>query len=451
VQTEVINTIGYRSDILMTLFSLAAILSYWRYSLEGKKGKWLLLCGGSYFLALFSKETALVLPILIFMLERFFIAAPERRNIPHILRDKIHSILTLTTITTFYIYVYFVLMPNLVYLQQAPQAYTGFAKFIVALKVFSMYFMALVVPSTVSILPPLYAPPVYPLEWWHIAMPLALILGSIVLARQFIRRDKVVSFGILWFFIAYLPVSGIVPLLNPLAYRFLYLPSIGFFLVAAVGINVICQRILLSKASPNMLFLLKGALLGLCVALTLSINGFYKNDIVACREMIRRYPESSRPYWILGLEYYRLGRYSEAVEFLQKHLIMPTNNPFISDDKEKFLTYHLLGIASQDPDVAIDYLNKARAIYPGLVQINLDLAKNYLAKKDYAKALAYAENAVERDPNLTQAYVYAVHIYSEMGNWDSAHAVLKQAVKMFGETPQLKAVKEHLNQKEQMP
>jgi tetratricopeptide (TPR) repeat protein len=451
VQTEAINTIGYRSDILMALFSLAAILAYWRYSADGKKGKWLLLCAGSYVLAVFSKETAVVVPVLILILERFFIAPDQRRTIFKILHDNIKIFVTFSTITAFYIYVYFVLMPNPVYLQSAPQSQTGFAQLIVALKIFSTYLGALILPTAVSILPPLYGPAVYPLEWWHIALPSAVIIGSIVFALRFTSRDKIVAFGILWFFLAYLPVCGIVPLLNPLAYRFLYLPSIGFFLIAAVGINMLCQRIMQAKISPNMPLLVKGAVIGLCVALTVSTNSFYKNDIVTCREMIRRYPDCSRPYWILGLEYYRLARYSEAVEFLQKHLTTPTNNPFISDDKEKFLTYHLLGIASQDPDVAIDYLQKARAIYPGLVQVNLDLAKSYLAKKNYAAALALAQDAVERDSKLSLAYVFIVHIHTETGNWAQAHRVLDQAVIKFGETPQLKAVKEHLNQKENTP
>lgn len=453
IQTEAVNTTGYRSDILMALFSLASILAYWRYSLGAlrEKGKWLWLCGGSYFLALFSKETALALPVLIVILERFFIAPPDRRKLMAIIKDKINIFAVLSVVTVFYLYVYFVLMPNPVYLQDAPRSQVGFAKFIVALKVFSTYFTAILLPSAVSILPPLYAPPVYPLEWWHIAFPFSVLLASAVLAWQFRHRAKIVTFGILWFFMAYLPVSGIVPLLNPLAYRFLYLPSLGLFLIAAIGINILCDKILKAKASPNMPLLLKGAIIGLCVALTVSTNSFYKNDIVVCKEMIRRYPDCSRPYWILGLEYYRLGRFSEATQFLQKHLITPTNNPFISDDKEKFLTYHLLGIASQDPDAAIGYLNKARAIYPGFVQLNLDLAKSYIAKKDYATALALAQNAVERDPKSMYARVFVVHIQSETGDYQAAHQVLEQAVKAFGETPELKAVKEHLNKKEQTP
>jgi hypothetical protein len=49
------------------------------------------------------------------------------------------------------------------------------------------------------------------------------------------------------------------------------------------------------------------------------------------------------------------------------------------------------------------------------------------------------------------ARVFVVHIQSETGNYQAAHQVLEQAVKAFGETPELKAVKEHLNKKEQTP
>lgn len=445
LQSEVVNASGYRSDILMTIFYLAALLGYIRYSVQ-KSPAWIIVTAGAYVLALFSKETALTFPVVVFLFDHFFLTTQNRRMILH---EKKGLYLILAGLSIFYLYVYFILVPNTFYLQAAPLALTGIAQMVLMLKIFLQYFTVLLFPWKISILPPLYAPPIFPLHFWEMIVPLFAVLFFALLGMYFYRRNKIVTFGFLWFFINYFPTSGFFPLLNPLAFRFLYLPSIGFFLAVAVFFNIFTQKLRNKNFALNIVFLFQSVVIGLLIALTVANNAFFRNNFVACQEMIRRYPQSSRPYWILGLNYYLAGQPSEAVKYLRQHLEVPLNNPFISSDKEKFMTYHLLGKASADPDVAIGYLKKADALFPGFAGLYLDLSKNYIAKKDYRAALAYAKAAAQRDPFLVSAYVYIVHINIEEGHLSTARAVLDDARKKFDGDKNLKAVEKYLQQSEQ--
>lgn len=443
VQTEAVNTMGYRSDILMAIFFLSGLLGYFRY-LDKRKPGWLVLVGAVYFLGLFSKEAMLAFPIVLFITGRFF--APREKPFKQS-SSETALYFGLAVITVFYLYAYFFLIPNPYYLQKTPHTLTGLARAALMLKMFGHYISVILNPASLSVLPPLYAPPLYPLRIWELLVPVFVILAACISMIYFYSRNRPVTFGLIWFFIIYLPVSGIVPLLNPLSYRFLYLPSVGLFLAAAVALRYMAGGLEKKGSSLKIGLLVQTSLIGLLAALTIAANVFYSNNIVCCREMIRRFPEGSRPYWILGLENFQAGNRLEAVKYLSRYLEIPNNNPFISSDKEKVLTYHLLGKASLDPDTAISYLKKALVFGPGFAELYLDLSRNYIAKKDFVPALDYARKAAVLDPNSPLPYVFIVHIDIQINDLQGASAVLAQAKKRFAGDEKLTAVERVLTNK----
>jgi tetratricopeptide (TPR) repeat protein len=147
----------------------------------------------------------------------------------------------------------------------------------------------------------------------------------------------------MWFFVTYLPTTNILTLLNPFAYRFMYLPSIGFFILTAWGIDRLGRwskaRNPSSRAGEVFLIIL----VAVCLSVTIHLNRSFKNNFSACREMIRRYPESSRPYWLLGLLHFRQGEYGQAISNLEQYLERKPNLPFIPDPKQDYAVYHLMG------------------------------------------------------------------------------------------------------------
>ena len=64
-----------------------------------------------------------------------------------------------------------------------------------------------------------------------------LILSSLLIYAFRIRNSKLTFFSISWFFVALLPLSNLYPINAYMAEHWLYLPSIGFFLLLSQGLN----------------------------------------------------------------------------------------------------------------------------------------------------------------------------------------------------------------------
>ncbi len=443
VQSEVVNTIGYRSDVLLVLFYLLSLIAYYQYrSHEGRRWPLLLvsLCG--YFLALFSKETAVTLLVILVAMDQLLLPQSPGKFFKK-------SYLAFVGITAFYLYVYFVAMPTVYYPKFPDLGYGPLAKLVLVLTIFAGYLKVLLLPFTVTILPPMYAPPIEPVNPMTLAFALWGIATLSFAAVYFYPRKKLVTFAVIWFVVTYLPVSYVVPLLNPYAFRFLYLPSVGFIILLALLVQSASVRLQRQSDALQAGRVFQIAVVGLCMAATIANNSFFKNDFVACHEMVRRYPESSRPYWVLGLRYYDAGNYPEAVKYLKKHLEAAINNPFISREKTEFVTHHLIGRAYvYDTDQAIAHLQKAATLMPELALPYLDLSRNYIVKKDYPLAIRYAEESLKRDKKLGIAYVYIIHSNVELNRLDQARAVLIRAQAIFPGDPNLKIVEDYLRQKE---
>jgi len=122
----------------------------------------------------------------------------------------------------------------------------------------------------------------------------------IVLALLVRRRAPLVSFGLLWFFVALLPVSQAIRIGAVMADRFLYLPSIGIaVLLAAALVRLPRGRVPL------------GLLLFACLAaLTWGREAVWRNDVTMNEDVLAAYPDDPDAWNRLGIAY---GRRDEPV------------------------------------------------------------------------------------------------------------------------------------------
>ena len=63
------------------------------------------------------------------------------------------------------------------------------------------------------------------------------LLALVVLAVWLSKRMRLVSFGILWFFIALAPTSSFLPIIDVMFEHRLYFPSMGFILAFVIFID----------------------------------------------------------------------------------------------------------------------------------------------------------------------------------------------------------------------
>ena len=441
IQSEVVNAIGYRADILVTIFYLLSFLSYIKTTSTTAPAniKWLALSALSFFAALLSKESALTFPAMIFLYDRLI---RPRNSVTASQSPSIKSYWPYLILSVIYLVIYFILMPNAYYLKFPHQSFSLFQQAAINLKILFTYLLVLIWPLKISILPPLYAPSSASVTAIEIIFPLVCLILSFAIALRRRVQNPLITFAILWFWLNYLPVANIVPLLNPYAFRFMYLPSIGFFILASLLIKDIIDRLTRKFAGPNsslnLEFILKAGIIGLYLAATIPNNEFFKNDIVACREMLCNYPDSSRPYWNLAINYLDRKEYPKAIENFQRYLASNPRNPFLPDVKNDFLAYHMLGQCyPDDPKKAVELFETSIRLNPDFVISYTDAAKAYILLSDYEKSLDRARQAIRINNDVICGYYYAIHSYVMLNKIPEAQELWREAIRVHGKDSNL--------------
>jgi hypothetical protein len=196
----------------------------------------------------------------------------------------------------------------------------------------------------------------------------ALLAGLFVLAR----RHRQAALGAAWIAIPLLPVLNLFPIPGfTLAERYLYLPSLGFCLLAALPLDWALHE----SRRPA----LRGGGLALLLALlllfALTIQGrtaVWADPIRTFEAMAEASPASFFVQSKLGLEYQRAGRPEEAVTALRRARDLSPDNP---------VAWNNLGVAL----LATGRLPEARDCYRRAVALRPDYAK---AHQNLAAVLA---------------------------------------------------------------
>lgn len=312
VVTEPVNLPSYREDLLCTLFAVISLLLYlgWRVSSEKSSFLYLLLAGMTFFLSLLAKEASITLPLIILLFELSLPSMPLKRRLilfsPFIL------------IVGFYLIIRFVIF---VPPQKYFVGYFGGSQAVAVLnfpRFFVHYLFLIFYPVTLAAdynFQPLKII-IHPFILGSISCVIVYLLLALTAWR---KRNFLISAGLLWFVVFLLPVSNLVPLSNPVAERYLYLPLIGLAIVLAS----IMKRIFLAviEKKENVLFykLIVGLVLVLFVLyiiLDIQRNTMWRDDFTLWQETLRSQPRSHAALRGLGLIYLQRKNYTKAEEML---------------------------------------------------------------------------------------------------------------------------------------
>jgi len=232
VLSEAVHAPGFRADVLCLLFVLASIHCFLKTgSHAAVKRPDLLRVGSGWILlalALLSKETAVVMPVLLgAMMWLFPSSFPEARRL------RINSLLGCGALAAIFFVLWFLLPAAL---QGAGGSWNGeslrFPENLWSIPVlWTRTLRLLVIPWPLNVTPGFEAVP-SPLTAGFAAgvFWLGLCGWGVWRARKI---APVVSLGLLWMLIFFLPVSNLFPLLHPVADRYLVPVVPGFALLAA--------------------------------------------------------------------------------------------------------------------------------------------------------------------------------------------------------------------------
>jgi tetratricopeptide (TPR) repeat protein len=197
-----------------------------------------------------------------------------------------------------------------------------------------------------------------------------LFFSLIFYAARNRKKDPLFFFALGWFLIFLLPVSNIYRINDSfMKEHWLYLPSVGFFLIVARSLLQFFsrhkQRILGTLGiAATMVFY------SMC---TINLNAYWKDPLIFLNRSIRYCPDYAVFYNELGCEYLNLGRFEEAAGFFQTAL---KKNPGLVG------VYFSLGVAKEKSG---KYLEVIEAYQAALKENPEDLSKYYLIAGCYDK------------------------------------------------------------------
>lgn len=362
IQTEAVAYLSGRADLLALVFMLAALLA------DPKKK---FLAAAFFTLALLSKESALIFPVLLAISTA---ARGERASLrgltPFLLISVAYLLLRFTVLVPF-------AFPAeaRTFLDRLPGIFASLVGY------------ARVILFPWSGLHMEYG--LYFFRWDHpqVLLGLGIFLGLALFFWRF-RMNRNVRIGGAWLTAAWLPVSGIFPLNASMAEHWLYLPSIGIFLLAGSAFGLFIQN-KKTKIAGTIICL---ALISLYAAKTYQQNFYWSDNAHFSKETLRFMPNSWRAHYMLGLHYGSIGEKAKAAGHYERAFEI---NPGFAE------AYYNLGnlLASVNDDAgAEEYYLKAIKVNPRYAPAYNNLANIYSRLGEHGKALSYYQQAVQIDP-----------------------------------------------------
>lgn len=242
---------------------------------------------------------------------------------------------------------------------------------------------------------------------------LLLALASYTLYR--LNRDKTdwLAFAIIWFFVAVLPRSSIIPSSELLMDYKTYTASFGIFLILSVAIMYVLERLLAHRPwwvfyGVIMLFL---SMLGY---LSFVRNKVWGSAQEFWLDIVQHAPKKARSHNNYGVALSEAHKFQEAIDSFERAIAM---DPLYPDPYVNVATAY--GALNRVDD-AIEVLKQAILLQPYYPESYNNIAAHYMTKKNFYEAERYLKRAIMLRPHYGKAYFNLGRLYIETGHKDKA-------------------------------
>jgi cytochrome c-type biogenesis protein CcmH/NrfG len=252
---------------------------------------------------------------------------------------------------------------------------------------------------------------VYPfsdqLPFWQVMGAALLIIFISVAVIVMVKRLPCFFVGWLWYAITILPVIGIIQVGDPMADRYIYLPSIGITIMLAWGIPSFIKS---EKIRKKILFPVGIVVLSIMAALTWQQCGYWKNSIALFNHALQVTKDNYLAYNARGVIYAKSGQYQQAIEDFTKAIKL---QPVYAN------AYYNRGLAytnSGQYQRAIEDYNEEIRFQPLYVDAYYYRGNAYTNFGQYQRAIEDYDTVIRLNPDYAEAYNNRGVVYFMQGD-----------------------------------
>jgi tetratricopeptide (TPR) repeat protein len=270
---------------------------------------------------------------------------------------------------------------------------------------------------------------------------------------------RLVSLGILWFFVTLSVESSIIPISDLIFEHRLYLPSVGFFMALLSGIILIKEnwasrvRIVEKALIPVMI----SVVIGLSVA-AYARNMVWQDEGTLWADVIKKSPNKARSHYNLGLFYQDQGRLDDAINAYETAIklkpddakafynlaicyekqgrlddAIKANQTAINLKPDDAKAHYNMGVYYQKMgrfDDAITAYKTVVAFIPDYADAHYNLGMCYQSLERFVEAIQAYQTVKKLNPGDAEIYNNLGALYRKQGRFDDAIKAYQTAIKL---------------------
>ena len=432
IHVESVAWISERKDVLCAFFFLLSIWFYLNYASTSRRPLYYALTLLTFTLALLSKAMAVTLPVVLLILDWFplgrFTQGERARRLIEKLPFFILSVLTSVMA---------------VYTQRDAGTLTGLSPLLlgehifVAVRGYVFYLFKTILPLELA---PLYP---YPRDISLFSIEFAasiIVIGAVTTASVLlVRKHKAPAALWLYYLVTLLPVIGLVRVgTHGAADRYMYLPSIGIFILIGIGSVSLYSR-LRTNLSKTILIAFLALITGLLSLKTITQSRVWKDNLTLWSHEVALYPgHLAEAHNNLGLAMARAGLPEKAVEEYWIAIDIEPGRAF----SYNYLGAVLLTIgedngAGDEDNIDEDKIKEAIGLFRTAIALKRDYAEAhnnlgiaYFKLGNSTEALAHYRRSLEIRPGHGPTHKLLATLYLVQGEREMAEAQFKEAFEL---------------------
>ncbi|HLF18371.1 MAG TPA: tetratricopeptide repeat protein [Candidatus Omnitrophota bacterium] len=417
-QTEAVTYITQRFASLATMFYLSS-LCFYAYARSRCKNIFYGAAALTAIAAMFTKEIALTLPLMVILYDGFFLKK-EGKGFP---LYWLVILLLLLIIPAFYSFK----ISNVLSGQALSGSFLGEpvdrnSYFLTQFRVVLTYIRLLFFPVHQNLL---YE---YPASKSLLEVPtllsLVVLVGILIFAFLMRRKNILLAFGIFWFFIGLSVESSVIVIRHVIFEHRVYLPSVGFFMAFVAGIFGLFKNKngVGAVREPPLRIGIIIILVMVYSYLTYERNKVWADAISLWGDVVAKSPRLIKAQLNLGAAYAQDKQYMEAIKVYTKMIEQAPNAEAFGNRGN---VYNSMGAY----DMAIADYDKAIAIKPRSAQMHTNRGDARFNKKEYQKAIDDYTKAIELNPEYFHAYSNRASVYRVQEKYVLAQKDFNEAIK----------------------